>query len=383
MRLLLPATLPVLLATSLCAQPPQGPGRGLPMAGPAARMAAQPIFNNNCAGCHKPAMSSAENVLRENNAPSPDTLAQMSPESIYAALTTGAMVQQAAKLSNDEKLLLAGFFGGRPVGTADAGDIKNMTNHCASNTQLHNPAAGVAWNGWGNDLYNTRFQNAKSAGMTPDDVSRLKLKWSFGLPAGAETYGQPTLADGRIFIGDDNSYVYSLDANSGCVYWSFHAEAQVRTATVIGAVTGHGSTKYAAYFGDRKANIYAVDAHSGELLWKTNVDQRLLSHITGSPVFYEGRIYAGVAGSEEVASGDPHYPCCTYRGSLSAIDAGTGKVIWKTYTIADAPKPTKINSLGTQLWAPAGASIWTTPTIDAKAHAIYASTGNAFTEPAA
>ena len=114
-----------------------------------------------------------------------DTLAQMSPESIYAALTTGAMVQQAAKLSNDEKLLVAGFFGGRPVGTADAGDMKNMTNHCASNAQLSNPEAGVAWNGWGNNLYNTRFQNAKSAGMTADDVSKLKLKWSFGLPAGA------------------------------------------------------------------------------------------------------------------------------------------------------------------------------------------------------
>ena len=372
-------------AACLCAQPPQSGQRPpLPMAGPGARMAAQPIFNNNCAGCHKNVKSSADpDALRENNAPSTDTLAQMSPESIFAALTTGAMVQQASNLSNDEKRLVAEFFGGRPLGAAEAGDIKNMTNHCASNPQMGNPYAIVSWNGWGNDLMNTRFQTAKNAGLNPDQVAKLKLKWAFGMPGGAETYGQPTIVDGRVFIGDDNGFVYSLDAGSGCVYWSFHAEAQVRTAMVIGPVSGHGSAKYATYFGDRKANVYAVDARSGELLWKTNADRRVLSHITGSPVFYEGRLYVGVAGSEEVASGDPHYPCCTYRGNLSAIDANTGKVIWKIYTIPEESKPTKKNSLGTQLWAPAGASIWTAPTLDAKSHAIYVATGNAFTEPAA
>ena len=82
--------------------------------------------------------SADEALLKENNAPSTDTLAQMSPESIYAALTTGAMVQQAKNLSNDEKRLVAEFFGGRPLGAADPGDIKNMTNHCAANPQMGN-----------------------------------------------------------------------------------------------------------------------------------------------------------------------------------------------------------------------------------------------------
>ena len=214
-------------------------------------------------------------------------------------------------------------------------------------------------------------------------MTKLKLKWAFGLPGGAETYGQPTIVDGRLFMGDDNSFVYSLNAASGCVYWSFHAEAQVRTAMVIGPVSGRGSAKYRHVFRRPQRQIYAVDAHSGELLWKINADRRVLSHITGSPIFYDGRVYVGVAGSEEVASGDPHYPCCTYRGNLSAIDANTGKVIWKSYTIPEEPKPTKKNSLGTQLWAPAGASIWSAPTIDTKLRAIYVSTGNAFTEPAA
>ena len=374
-----------LLATAaLVAQPPQPARRPLPLAGPMERMAAQPIFNNNCASCHKNTKSSADQgLLKENNAPSTDTLATMTPEAIYAALTTGAMTQQASKLSNDEKRVLAEFFGGRPLGAADQGDAKKMTNHCTANPPMGKISAGASWTGWSAGVANTRFQSAKSAGLSADQTAQLKLKWAFGLPAGAETYGQPTIAAGRLFIGDDNSFVYALDAATGCVYWSFQAEAQVRTAIALGPVTGRGSTKFAAYFGDRKGNTYAVDAHNGELLWKINIEPRVLSHITGSPVVHDGRVYVGIAGSEEVASGDPHYPCCTYRGSLSALDANTGKLIWKSYTIPEEPKPTKKNSLGTQLWAPAGASIWSAPTIDTKLKAIYVSTGNAFTEPAA
>jgi hypothetical protein len=146
-------------------------------------------------------MSSADpNALRENNAPSTDTLAQMSPESIYAALTTGAMVQQAGKLSDDEKRLLAGFFGGRPVGTADAGDIRNMANHCAANPQMANPSAGASWNGWGNDLMNTRFQPAKAesgSGVEPEaKVGFWTARWSGDLRA-ANYRGRPGLHRGR------------------------------------------------------------------------------------------------------------------------------------------------------------------------------------------
>ena len=363
---------------------PRAKGPALPpTVGPTARMAAQPLFNNNCANCHKNSMSSADqNALKETNAPTTDTLATMTPEAIYAALTTGAMAQQASKLADDEKRILAEFFGGRPMSAGDAGDARNMTNRCASNPPLDTKTAS-SWIGWGNDPANTRFQSLKAAGLLADAVPRLKLKWAFGFPNGAETYSQPVIAGGRIFLGDDNGFVYSLNASTGCVYWSLHTDAQVRNSIVIGPVSGHGSSRFAAYFGDRKANVYAVDARNGELLWKQNIEPRVLAHITGSLVLSGGRVYAGVAGSEEVASGDPHYPCCTYRGSLSALDANTGTVLWKSYTIPEEPKPTKKNSLGTELWAPAGASIWSTPTIDAKVGSIYVSTGNAFTEPAA
>jgi len=353
----------------------------LPTAGPMARMMAQPLFNNNCANCHRNVMSGTEGEKRDDVGPNTETLGQMTPESIYAAMTTGSMVQQASKLSDAQKKLIAEFFGGRAMGNLEAGDAKNMPNRCRADASLRTPDA--SWHGFGNDLEQTRYQPAGAAGLSADHVPGLKLKWAFGLANGSETSSQPTVANGRVYLGGDNSYIYSLNAETGCVYWSFRADSKVRTSVVIGTVKQNGTASQAAFFGDHKANIYALDVRDGKLLWKTNVESRLLAHITGSPVLYDGHLYVGVAGSEEVTSGDPHYPCCTYRGSLSSLEAKTGKVIWKSYTIREEPKPTRKNSLGTQLWAPAGASIWTTPTIDRKLGLIYVTTGNAFTEPAA
>jgi polyvinyl alcohol dehydrogenase (cytochrome) len=384
--LLLPlAALPARAQQPQPQRSPSQPARPqAPMVGPPERIVAQAVFNKNCAGCHQNVKSSAdENAVRARSAPSTETLAQLTPEAIYAALTSGVMAAQAQPLTDDEKRAIAEFFGGRPLGSAESGDAKHMPNHCASNPPMGDPSAAPSWNGWGNGLANTRFQSAQDAGLSADQVAHLKLKWAFGLPAGAETSGQPSVVSGRVFFGDYNSFAYSLDAATGCVYWSFRADAQIRTAMTVARIRRNGRSLDAAFFGDKKANAYAVDARTGDLLWKVNVEPRLLAHVTAAPVFYDGRVYVGIAGSEELASTDPHYPCCTYRGSLSALDAATGKLIWKSYTIAEAPKPTKKNSIGTQLWAPAGASIWSAVTIDPKLQAIYVGTGNAFTEPAA
>jgi len=362
------------------AGPPQGP-----LVGPPARIVGQASFNKNCANCHQNAKATVEDNRAKGGRTAPDTetLAQMTPEAIYGALTTGVMAQQAQNLGDNEKRAIAEFFGGRPLGAVDQGDAKNMTNHCTSNPAVSGSPTRSAWNGWGNGLANTRFQSAEDGGFSIDQVPRLKLKWAFGLPAGGETSGQPSVFGGRVFFGDYNSFAYSLDETTGCIYWSFHADAQIRTAAVVARIHYDGRATYAAFFGDKKANVYALDARTGSLLWKRNLEPRLLSHITAAPVFYKGRLYVGLAGSEELVSSDPHYPCCTYRGSLSALDANSGRVIWKTFTIPDEPKPTKKNSLGTQLWAPAGASIWAAPTIDPKLGAVYVGTGNGFTEPAA
>jgi len=121
----------------------------------------------------------------------------------------------------------------------------------------------------------------------------------------------------------------------------------------------------------------------GGLIWKVLVDDHPLAHITGAPTLYEGRLYVPVSVAEETVSSNLHYPCCTFRGSVVALNANTGQQIWKSFTIPEIPKPVRKNSVGTQLWAPAGAAIWLSPTIDSKRSAIYVGTGDAYTEPTA
>ena len=103
-------------------------------------------------------------------------------------------------------------------------------------------------------------------------------------------YGQPVIVDGRVFIGSDSGYLYSLDAATGCVYWSFQAEAGVRTAFNIGPVKGRGSARFGVYFGDMRANVYMLDAATGKLIWRVKVDDHVVARITGAPTLYEERL---------------------------------------------------------------------------------------------
>src|SRR5256714_2240662 len=140
-------------------------------------------------------------------------------------------------------------------------DAAQMPNLCSNKSAITTISAD-AWNGWGAGPSNSRYQGQ------PLQVSQLKLKWAFGFPGAKAVSGQPAIAAGRVFVSADNGYVYSLDAATGCVYWSFHAEAAIRSSMTIERPAG---ARYAAYFGDAKANVYAVDASNGTLIWKVHV----------------------------------------------------------------------------------------------------------------
>jgi len=329
-------------------------------------------FQQHCMGCHgNPNLPQA---------PAPDAIRQMSPEKIYEALTTGAMKPQGDALTEDQRKMLATFLGGRPLGSMASGDAKNMPNHCASNPAISDPSKEPQWDGWSSDVINSRFQNAKAAGLKPDQVPNLKVKWAFGYPDGLSAYAQPSIVSGRVFVGTDTGYVYSLNAETGCVYWSYQAKGNVRGAVSVGPITGHSGTKYAAFFGDGHANIYAVDAQTGKELWSTRVDNHFVSRITAALKVYEGRVYVPVSTSEEFSASNLDYPCCTFRGSLVALDANTGAQVWKSWIIPE-PMPTRKNSRGVQQYAPSGGGIWNSPTIDAQRGAIYVGTADAQNPP--
>jgi polyvinyl alcohol dehydrogenase (cytochrome) len=333
------------------------------------------VFGERCASCHV-------NQSTNNRAPDLTTLMKLTPETIYTAVTAGSMVVAAQQLTDEQKRQVAEYLGGRPLDLTDTGSKEKMANPCTTNPGFTDPSGSASWNGWGADPGNTRSQDAQAAGLSAEQVPQLKLKWAFGFPKGDNAYGQPSVVGGRVFVASDNGYVYSLDATTGCVYWSFHARAGVRTAPVVAPLTGQGSHRYAVYVGDMRANAYALDASTGRQLWMRELSDHYTARITAAPALYQSRLYVPISATEEVFSAAPSYPCCTFRGSVVALDANSGEQIWRTYAIPETPRPVRKNSVGTQLWAPAGAAIWNSPTIDSKRHVLYVGTGDAYTEPA-
>jgi polyvinyl alcohol dehydrogenase (cytochrome) len=326
------------------------------------------IFARDCVTCHDGAEGS--------RAPKLEILRQRSPEAILSALTAGGMRPQGARLTGVERRAVAEYITGRSPG----GDITGASvGRCTASPPLTDPTAGPSWTGWSPALTNTRFQSTNQAGLTADDVPRLSLKWAFGFPDATSAWSQPTIASGRLFVGSQNGTVYSLDAKSGCIYWTFTATSGVRTALAFGPQSTAG--RYAVYFGDTGANVYALDASSGRELWSRELDAHPHARITGSPSLYQGRLFVPVASIEETAAGQQGYECCTFRGSLNALDAQTGEILWRTFTVPE-PRPAGRNAAGVQLWGPAGVGIWAAPTIDVKRNLVYAATGNTYSAPA-
>lgn len=341
-------------------------------AGADSTLSGEALFKNNCSACHSGFLGS--------RAPSPQVLAKFPPQSILHALTAGAMRAQGAELSGEQRRAIAAFLSKQPFATTLRGA---SGGRCAQSPPMQDPARRPGWNGWGASPANNSFQALTAAGLPPDRVADLELKWAFGFPDSYSAWAQPVVAAGRLFVGSQAGIFYSLDAKSGCTHWSFAAKAGIRGAASVSAVSldGASQTRYGVFFGDLSANVYALDAQTGELLWTVELDDHPKARITGSPTLYRDRLYIPM--SSWITVVEEEGECCTFRGSLSAVDLATGKLLWKTHTIPDEPKRLpKKNRSGVPLWGPSGSAVWSAPTIDAKRGLAYVATGNSYTGPA-
>jgi polyvinyl alcohol dehydrogenase (cytochrome) len=318
------------------------------------------IFQTVCSGCHKEGS--------KVNAPLPAVLRGMPVQTIATALESGKMKTVGGGLSPAERMAVATYLG------VPGAESIPQSAHCSDNPPL--VASAPSWNGWGVDGSNSRFQNAQAAGLTAADVPKLKLKWAFGFPGVTTSFGTPTVFGGRVFVGSADGTVFSLNAQSGCIYWMFKATEGVRTAPII------SSDGKIAYVADLHAWMNAINAQTGELIWRDHMEESSDASISGTPKLDGDRLYVPISGGEEsVAAASPSFPCCKMRGSIAALDAKTGKWLWRNYTIPEPAKLTGKTSTGTETWGPSGASLWTSPTIDSKLHAVYAGTGINYSQP--
>jgi len=329
----------------------------------------QQIYDANCAVCHEAGL---------DRAPDRSTLALMAPDRILYALERGTMVSMAVTLSTDQRRNVSEYLAGQTLGSFTR--VPPAAAHCRESEDYQ--AGRPVWQGWsGSGLANHRYQRWERAGISAADVGRLDVKWAFGFPGDIRANSPPTIAGGRLFLGSLGGGVYSLDAETGCVHWFLDVGASVRSPMTMAFIEHEGETREAVFFGDGTANVYAVDAAAGEIIWRTEVDDFPVAHVTGSTVYYDGKVFVGVVSGEEGAAASPDYECCRFRGSVLALDAATGAVLWKTYTV-DEPTPRGRNAVGTQLWGPSGAPIWSSPAVDPQRNAVYVTTGNNYSNPA-
>jgi polyvinyl alcohol dehydrogenase (cytochrome) len=323
------------------------------------------LYKERCATCHD---------TPQGHVPSLSSIKAMSGEAIYATLTTGVMKERAAGLSTTDIFALIGYIA--PTGAAKTTTVIKPT--CGANPAFQVKAGAPEWNGWSPEDTNSRYADAKISGLKAADVSKLKLKWAFGLGEVTTVRAQPAIVGGRVFLTTTGGVVYSLDAKTGCTYWGFAAAPGIRSGVSIGEANG----KPAAFFAEGGGTVDALNAQTGELLWKEKPVDHFATIATGGPRFYRGVVYQGYSSFEEALGGDPKFVCCTFRGSVVALDANTGKKIWQTFTITEAAKVVGKSSAGTAQSGPSGAGVWSTPTIDEKAGVLYVATGDNYSDPA-
>jgi len=326
--------------------------------------AGERLFATHCSRCHESGVQGA---------PMKSLLQQMTPNAVFNTLTRGAMKFQARDIPDaDLRQIVVYLTQSEPTDRE-----QQSLSVCKTKLQLGSDGASLVSEGWGIDAANRRFVDRSRAGLSVRDLGRLKLAWAFAFPDGAGSRSQPAVAGGVVFVGSQSGTVYALDERTGCLYWKFEAAGEIRGAIIYRALP-----QPVVYFGDVFANVYALDARSGNQLWHVRVDTHPAARIAGSPTVFGDRIYVPLGSwGEELAAASPDYICCTFRGSLTAIERHTGEIAWVRYTIPTPAVEQYRNSAGKPHLGPSGAGIWSAPAVDAHRGSIYLTTGNNYSDP--
>jgi len=327
-------------------------------------LAGDEVYAKRCASCHD---QGGERI------PPRESLRAMPASRILSILDFGAMMTVAYPMSRAEREAVATW-----LGTSAPETPPPPSAYCSDRKVTVNDKTTAVWNGWSPGGDNARFQSAQAAGLTLDQTRRLKLKWAFGYDGDVNAFAQPTVFGDQMFVGSARGSIYALSAKSGCIRWIYQAGGPVREAIRVVPDGRH----HVLLFGDQTGWFYAVEAETGKQLWKKKIEEHDTARLTGSPVALNGIVYAPVASWEETRSNSPDYLCCTFRGSLVAMRIRDGGLVWKTYTIPEAPKDSGVDARGRKRMGPSGGSVWSAPTIDVKRKRIYVTTGDNFSVPA-
>ncbi|SHF11682.1 outer membrane protein assembly factor BamB family protein [Streptoalloteichus hindustanus] len=239
------------------------------------------------------------------------------------------------------------------------------------------------WPTWQKDLSGSRSNRAERR-ITPDNVENLRLKWAFthpqpkGLPDGVRltARSQPAVVNGVAYFGSTDGKFYAVNARTGKTKWELDLN-EVNSGSGFTAVRNSPAVSGGKiFFGDYAGHLYAVDQKSGELVWSTKIDNHPQGLTTSSPIVHGGRVYVGVSSAEN--TGGIETACCTFRGHVDALDANTGALVWRHYTVPEA-KAVGTWPNGATRYEPSGGGVWSSPVIDPSTRTLYVGTGQNYT----
>ena len=334
------------------------------------------IYEARCKSCHEGG---------DQRTPGRAALAQRTPDDIVHALTGGIMAPMALGLTDADKQAVAAYLTSAADPQAQAARrasgaemvqiaVKGPSApdpRCASNPPIR--ATPGDWASTGIDERSSRFQ--RRPGLTAADLPRLKVKWSYAMTGG----GQPTVIGDWLFVTNRSGKFYALDAHTGCVHWSVDDLVSRTTPMVIRSPISPSG--WLTVVGQSDRLVRAFDAQTGKQLWRSaELETHPISLLTGSPVIAGDRLIVPISSIEEAAAMSKSYACCTFRGSLAALDLATGKLLWKTGMIPEPAKVVREKDTGQKLTGPAGAAIWAAPSLDLKRGQVYVVTGDSYTD---
>jgi polyvinyl alcohol dehydrogenase (cytochrome) len=241
---------------------------------------------------------------------------------------------------------------------------------------------GDLWSSGGKDNHNNRNASTETK-ISPENAADLTVKWAFS--TSGDVTATPAVDADNVYVPDWGGKLYSLDRETGAENWSIDIGDYNGLSPAGPAGPGGGLSRTtpvvfgnSLILGDQGgrefagASVLSVNKNSGALNWITIVEEHPAALVTTSSVVHGNTVYVGVASNDEgFAAFVPNYPCCSARGSVMALNANTGEVLWKTYMVPES-------STGFS-----GNSVWgSTPVVDTKRGSVYVTTGNNFSAPA-
>jgi polyvinyl alcohol dehydrogenase (cytochrome) len=320
------------------------------------------LFDQHCAGCHdNPQM----------HAPSREALSGFSLDTVVVAMKFGKMQPMASHLSNIEQGLIAIYLSG-----SESAEFDWMDNNSCEHQDSVSGQNFVT--NWGLGEGNRRHLSPTATNINRDNVGSLELAWALAFPKVTDMRSQPVILGDTLYFGDKSGRLYAIDRKQGCVHRHTKVASGIRSAITL--AKGENDQPLLV-FADSMAIVYAVDPATFEIQWRADMRLFNTSTITGSISYHDKKLYVPISSYEVAAAGNPQHVCCKSHGGVIALDINNGERLWEWHATPDAVAQ-GITSDGKTLFGPSGASVWSTPTIDAERNRLYIGTGENLTHPA-